>query len=72
MPESNVSPDSSLIFTIRFGSSTVILLSASTNLGRSFGCFGSIAIVTTGSETYLIDSNAGTFLTDENVSPAIA
>ena len=68
----SVSPDSSFIFTIRFGSSTVILLSASTSFGRSFGCLGSTAIVTTGSETYLIDSKALTFLTVEIVSPATA
>ena len=57
---------------MRLGSSTVILRNASTSLGRSFGCFGSTAIVTTGSETYLIDSNAGMFLTVEIVSPATA
>ena len=67
-----VSPVSSLILTMRLGSSTVILRNASTSLGRSFGCVGSTAIVTTGSETYLIDSNAGMFLTVEIVSPATA
>ena len=50
----------------------VNLLSASTSFGRSFGCFASIAMVTTGSETYLIDSNACMSFTVERVSPALA
>jgi hypothetical protein len=58
--------------TIRFGSSTVILRRASTSFGRSFGCFVSTAIVTTGSETYLIDSKAILFFILEIVSPATA
>jgi hypothetical protein len=72
IPAISVSPVSSFILTIRFGSSTVSLRNASTSFGRSFGCFGSTAIVTTGSETYLIDSNGRIFFIVAMVSPATA
>ena len=45
---------------------------ASTNFGSSLGCLDSTAIVTTGSDTYAIDSNCAKPFVELRVSPARA
>ena len=75
IPLSRYSPVSLFIVVTRFGSSIERRCIRSTRRGSSFGCFGSIAIVTTGSETYLMRSK-GTIAplcdTSTSVSPALA
>ena len=72
IPAMIVSPLSSSILITRFGSSMVSFLKTSTNFGKSFGCFGSIAIWTTGSETYFDASNTAHSLFVDTVCPARA
>ncbi len=59
----------------RFGSSIDSLFMASTSRGNSLGCFGSTAIVMTGSETYFMRSKGNIMSlcsASMRVSPALA